>query len=419
MLPYNVVSFIRTNINSFKLTGPSSPQFKKIRKPFVFPRLSAYENMHNSQGRAQRIRLTRLYMAIATYFMIVTITCLISELSYWRMPVWAMVFFISYGIIGNAIFFILIRSGLNLRFKDPSLTQQQLIFASIGGLLPIYYFHDARVLCQICYLPAFSFGMLRLNLKQYLFVVLVMMATYCTAVFVDYYSGRTDFSVKIELFQIMVFFMILLWFAFFGGFISSLRNRLRKKYKELEAARKIIEKQAQTDELTQLFNRRHAREVMKTQKKKADEGSHHFSIAMIDLDHFKLVNDRFGHEIGDEVLRQFSTLCENLLRAEDQFAALGSTLARYGGEEFIIILPSTNSEETLTCINRIRLAMKDISIPGTNSRITFSAGVALHQKGEGVDSLIKRTDQALYKAKSEGRNRVSVSINHPLDSAHP
>lgn len=419
MLPYNVVSYIRTNINPFKLTRTNPPQFKKPKKTFIFSRLSAHENMHNNQRQAQRIRLTRLYMAIATYVMIVTTTCIISELSYSRMPVWAMVFFIGYGVIGNAIFFILIRSGLNLRFKDPSLTIHQLIFSSIGGLLPIYYFHDARVLCQLCYLPVFSFGMLRLNLKQYLIVVAVMMTTYCTAILVDYHSGRPDFSVKIELFQIMVFFIILMWFAFFGDFISSLRNRLRKKYKELEVAREVIERQAQTDELTQLYNRRHAREVMKNQKQKADNGSHHFSIAMIDLDHFKLVNDRFGHEIGDEVLRQFSTLCENLLRSEDQFAALGSTLARYGGEEFIIILPSTKTDEALTCINRIRLAMKDISIPGVNSITTFSAGVALHQKGEAIDSLLKRTDQALYKAKSEGRNRVSVSTNHSLDSSHP
>ncbi len=410
MLPYNVVSYIWINISQFKLSRQSHPQFKKHRKLFFFSRLSAYENMHNNQGRAQRIRLTRLYMAIATYCMIVLITCLISELSYWRMPYWAMAVFISYGIIGNTLFFILIRSGLNLRFKDPSLTLQQLVFASFGGLLPIYYFHDARVLCQLCYLPAFSFGMLRLNLKQYLIVVAVMMTTYCTAVLMDFNSGRTDFSVKIELFQITVFFIILLWFAFFGDFVSSVRNRLRKKYKELKIAREIIEKQAQTDELTQLYNRRHAREVMKDQKQRADNGLHHFSIAMIDLDHFKLVNDQFGHEIGDEVLRQFSALCEKSLRSGDQFASLGSTLARYGGEEFIIILPSTNSEQTLACINRIRKAIKDISIPGINSKVTFSAGVAQHQKGEAVDSLIKRTDQALYKAKSEGRDRVSVSI---------
>ncbi len=360
--------------------------------------------------RAQRIRLHRFYMAVATYAMIILAAFLASKLSIGRMPVWANVVFIVFAVITNVVFLFLFRSGRNLHFKDPSLTLQQLILASVWGWLPLYYFYDARVLCQMFYLPAFSFGMLRFNLRQYLTVVAVMMVTYGTAVLADALSGRIGFSPQVELFQAAVFLLVLLWFAFYGGFISNLRHRLRRQYKELETARAKIEKQAQVDELTQLYNRRHARFVMNEEMRKAENGAHVFSVAMIDIDHFKQINDRYGHDAGDEVLRQFSDLCTNLLRAGDAVAIPETTLARYGGEEFIIVLPAANARQAVACIDRLRSAMESLSIPPLADPITFSAGVAQYQPGELIDPFLKRTDQALYRAKSEGRNRIYASL---------
>lgn len=360
--------------------------------------------------RAQRIRLHRFYMAVATYATIILASFLVSELSLGGMPTWANVTFIVYAVITNIGFLYLFRSGRNLHFKDPSLTLPQLILSSIWGWLPLYYYYDARVLCQIFYLPAFSFGMLRFNLRQYLTVVAVMMVIYGTAVWADGLSGRVGFSLKIELFQAAVFLLVLLWFAFYGGFISNLRHKLRKQYKELEAARAKIEKQAQMDELTQLYNRRHARFVMNEEMRKAENGTHVFSIAMIDIDHFKLINDRYGHDAGDEVLRQFSDLCTNLLRAGDAVAIPETTFARYGGEEFIIVLPAANAKQAVACIDRLRSAMESLSIPPSADPITFSAGVAQYQPGELIDPFLKRTDQALYRAKTEGRNRIYASL---------
>lgn len=367
------------------------------------------ESSQSNIERAQRLRLSRLYMAIATYAMIILAAFLVSQLSLGHMPFWGIAVFIGYAILTNTIFFILIRSGRNLRFKDPSLTLPQLVLSSIWGWLPLYYFYDMRVLCQLFYLPAFSFGMLRLNLRKYLIVVAAMMATYGSAVWTDALTGRAGFSPKIELFQAAAFLLILLWFAFFGDFVSSLRHRLRNQNKALEAARAKIEKQAHTDDLTQLYNRRHAREVMNEEKRKADSGPHVFSVAMIDIDHFKLINDRHGHEAGDDVLRQFSDLCGNFLRAGDAVEIPDSTLARYGGEEFIIVLPAANVRQAAACLDRLRIALQGLSIDRLTEPVTFSAGVAQYQPGELIDPLLKRADQALYRAKSEGRNRVCAS----------
>lgn len=367
------------------------------------------DNLHKNTERAQRLRLTRFYMAVATYATVSVAALLVSELSILHMPSWAIKVFIAYAVVTNAIFFILIRSGWNLRFKDPSMTLPQLVLSSLWGWLPLYYFHDARVLCQLFYLPAFSFGMLRFTLRQYLIVVAAMMATYVSAVCADALTGRADFSPKIELFQAVAFLLVLLWFAFFGGFVSNLRYKLRNQYKELDAARAIIERQAQTDDLTQLYNRRHARSVMNQEKRKADSGQHVFSVAMIDIDHFKLINDRYGHETGDGVLQKFSELCGNLLRAGDAVAMPDSTLARYGGEEFIIVLPAANAGQAAACIERLRIAMQKLSIPRMTDSVTFSAGVTQYRPDEQIDPLLKRTDQALYRAKSEGRNRVCLA----------
>jgi diguanylate cyclase (GGDEF)-like protein len=212
------------------------------------------------------------------------------------------------------------------------------------------------------------------------------------------------------MFQAATFLLVLLWFAFYGGFVSNLRHRLRNQHKELEAARAKIEKQAHVDELTQLYNRRHARSVMNEEMRKAENSAHVFSIAMIDIDHFKQINDRYGHDVGDEVLRQFSDLCTKLLRAGDAVAIPDTTLARYGGEEFIIVLPETDVRQAVACIDRLRAAMETLRIPLLSDPLTFSAGVAQYLPGELIDPLLKRTDEALYRAKAEGRNRIYASL---------
>jgi diguanylate cyclase (GGDEF)-like protein len=159
------------------------------------------------------------------------------------------------------------------------------------------------------------------------------------------------------------------------------------------------------DELTGLFTRRYLYEIVDRIIDQARRSRHPVSLIMADLDRFKLVNDEYGHQAGDEVLKAFSQLCRDCVRSSD-------VIFRYGGEEFLILLPETTREAAEVTAQRIRAAVKIAGIPDTEREIRFTAsfGVAgLSTIGrETIADLIKQADTALYEAKAAGRDRVMV-----------
>ena len=128
-----------------------------------------------------------------------------------------------------------------------------------------------------------------------------------------------------------------------------------------------------------------------------------FSIAMIDLDFFKRINDTWGHGVGDDVLHGFAESAMKTLRASD-------VLSRWGGEEFLLLMPETNNGDPAIGLERLRvlLASEMLSVNAADLRVTFSAGLTSYQVGESISDTIQRADKALYVAKAEGRNRTVV-----------
>ncbi len=168
--------------------------------------------------------------------------------------------------------------------------------------------------------------------------------------------------------------------------------------KKLADARMKIEQIAITDELTGLFNRRHilARFFEEFELAKRLEST--FSCIIADIDHFKDVNDQYGHLTGDEVLKEVSHRFKSVIRAYD-------VAGRYGGEEFLIILPGTDIEQAWHFAERIRMDVKEP--PLATVPVTISLGVAcIEDKDQTLDDMIKRADDALYRAKKTGRDRV-------------
>jgi diguanylate cyclase (GGDEF)-like protein len=156
------------------------------------------------------------------------------------------------------------------------------------------------------------------------------------------------------------------------------------------------------DGLTQVYNRRHWQDSLEQEYAKARRHNKKLSLIMLDLDHFKLLNDNYGHQGGDMVLIEVSALISTLLRLEDTFG-------RYGGEEFAIILPETDSAGAIELAQRICriIATTPLTYNDQVINVTVSLGVAqLSDKESNYEELITRTDSALYKAKSEGRNQV-------------
>jgi len=158
---------------------------------------------------------------------------------------------------------------------------------------------------------------------------------------------------------------------------------------------------AHQDYLTGALNRRGMDEALASEFSRADRHNTTLCIAMIDIDHFKKLNDNLGHATGDQALTHLVRVLKDVLRPTD-------VLARFGGEEFIIILPATPQDEAVKAIVRVQRELTKNFFMHKNERvlITFSAGVAERSPGETAEALIPRADEALYQAKHSGRNRV-------------
>jgi diguanylate cyclase (GGDEF)-like protein/PAS domain S-box-containing protein len=161
-----------------------------------------------------------------------------------------------------------------------------------------------------------------------------------------------------------------------------------------------LKHQATHDPLTGLINRQHFEDLLRQELERAQRYRTPFSLVMMDIDHFKAVNDGYGHLIGDMVLRVFAEALRGHLRSTD-------TLARWGGEEFMVLSPDTRRDGAVTLAEAVRLRVAETPMPGPG-RVTVSLAVTAYQAGESAHELLKRVDDALYEAKRTGRNRVVV-----------
>lgn len=183
---------------------------------------------------------------------------------------------------------------------------------------------------------------------------------------------------------------------------KSLQDELRQRNKQMEELLAKVELLAITDSLTGLFNRRHFETILRKELKEAKRYHHDVSCLMIDVDHFKRINDSYGHEAGDQVLKEIAQSLRQSMREVD-------TVARWGGEEFIVVMPRADKDKALEPASRIVRAISQKKfelIPGES--VTVSIGIACGTGGnEEAEDLIKAADSALYEAKRQGRNRIA------------
>jgi diguanylate cyclase (GGDEF)-like protein len=176
---------------------------------------------------------------------------------------------------------------------------------------------------------------------------------------------------------------------------------------ELRDANQRLSELAMTDPLTQILNRRAFFQKFQEELDRVGRYKHPLAVAMLDVDHFKDFNDREGHVAGDEALKKLTQVSLANLRKTD-------LLARYGGEEFVVMMPETRVKAGLEICERLRLALENTVFEGSNKKekLTVSLGVAgFPADGQTSEALIQAADQALYRAKQSGRNRV-VSFSH-------
>lgn len=185
--------------------------------------------------------------------------------------------------------------------------------------------------------------------------------------------------------------------------MGGLRTRLSERKLALQQALATIRELAQVDELTRLSNRRHILELLAAEHARCVRAGQPLSVVLIDLDHFKAIDDQHGHAAGDAVLREFAAALRAGLREAD-------VAGRWGGQEFLVILPQLRAGVAALLIERLRDALLQQPLahvlPG--GRLSFSAGASELAAGETVHQAIERADQAMYLAKEAGRGRTRV-----------
>ncbi|MBI3130145.1 MAG: diguanylate cyclase [Acidobacteria bacterium] len=193
--------------------------------------------------------------------------------------------------------------------------------------------------------------------------------------------------------------------------------RVRRAMKALQSANdhmgavlESLERAAGTDRLTGAWNRRRCEEAVAAEVALARRRKGAVSILMMDIDHFKRINDTHGHEAGDAVLAGLAAAWRKVLRASDP-------LVRWGGEEFLVLSPASQLEGAMTLAEKLLVATREVTFPGLGP-VTVSVGVAEHLPGESWDAWIHRADGALYRAKAEGRDRAVAAEGSPVIPSH-
>jgi diguanylate cyclase (GGDEF)-like protein len=302
------------------------------------------------------------------------------------------------------LFYALFRSGLNLKARDPSLTVEMMESSIVVLTWAMYYASAGGRGVIVLLLPfTFLFGLFRLGTRDLLGVGGFAIICYgaVTLLLLHFRPGTID--LQLTLLRWVVLAVVFFWFAFMGGYIGRMRKQLALSKSDLEKVLRVVQDLATHDELTGVHNRRHLMEMLRHEKSRCARTGTMFCIAMVDLDFFKRINDKYGHQAGDDVLRDFSRNANQRMRTTDYFG-------RYGGEEFLLILMDTSLEGARIGADRVRRDAEQLSFVGIAPELTISVsiGLAQHRSGEEIEQTLQRADGALYRAKAGGRNRVEV-----------
>jgi diguanylate cyclase len=318
-------------------------------------------------------------------------------------PVWVGPAYALCGLALMAVTILMSEIGFNERFKDhylvaPGSSANMVILLTFAYIAP-----EVGVMFLCSLFTVFSFASLRSTPIQ-TGILWTAMALGLAGLFL-----LTDKPLAmphgghLERFATMTTFIVTIGRCMFLGiFSSSLKASLYQSGLKLKEAYKRIEELAELDELTGSFNRRCIMRMLDEEIARSARSGSSCSIALIDLDHFKRVNDSYGHPTGDEVLRTFAITMFANIRSVDRFG-------RYGGEEFLLLLPDMPNEGAVPAMDRLRAIVADLdwSAFSPGMKVTLSAGVATLKPDETTDSFLARADSALYTAKAQGRNRIA------------
>jgi diguanylate cyclase len=369
-----------------------------VEPEFVGPRSSA-----EAQSRRARQRRGIQGMIAASYLLDALILSIYAHAG--TLPSIIGIAYAACGLSTVAVYLVLSEIGFTERFQDHYFVAPQLLVSVVIELSFAYFAPEVGAMFLCTLFLVFNFGSLRFTPRQSA-AVWTAMALGVAGLFLltDKPIGLPQGNHLERVATMLVFVLTIGRCTSLGIFSSSMRQTLYQRGVKLKEAYRRIEELAELDELTGSFNRRSIMRMLEEEIVRARRAEAPCSIALIDLDWFKRINDAYGHPTGDEVLRTFAITVFANIRNIDRFG-------RYGGEEFLLVLPDTPEQRAAGTLDRLRqiIANLDWSAFSADMRVTISAGVATLRPDETSDLLLARADSALYSAKAMGRNRISAA----------
>lgn len=360
------------------------------------------------------IKYTVLVFVAYSITQIATLCAHLSGISSVRLPE---ILFVTSVTLGSAVIFLVL---IKLKRVTTRGFANFVYFGQFAVWIVMYTvwfltLREVRGMALFCALMALSFLLSNANLIQSLLITASAAVIQIAGSYFAIFYLKQPGSFGIEVFYTLCFLPAALFICNLSAQYDRQRSETKEAKRaaeqsrdaahqlnaELQKALKMVHSLSIRDELTGLFNRRHLMDMLSIEKKRADRGGQLFSVGIVDIDHFKKVNDTLGHLKGDDVLREVANVMQKTLRETD-------FCARFGGEEFILILGQTVEHGAMVCAERIRGLVESTKFTGFEKdfKVTVSMGFTEYQPIEELSQTISRADEALYRAKNAGRNRI-------------
>jgi diguanylate cyclase (GGDEF)-like protein len=309
--------------------------------------------------------------------------------------------FVGHNLVGGLLPSLLLRLGLTAKLRDPALVLPQILWGGTGvvigyGMMPGT---SASTLQMICLCLVFGFSSLRP--KEARLVGVYMIALMLAVLGFKVLIKPAYFNPARDLLEVCMTCLALWLLTLQSCQLSITRERVRAEKRALADATEQVNQVMMHDPLTGLFNRQQMQHLLERECDRHQRSGTGFCVALIDLDHFKSVNDTHGHPVGDEVLVNFAKAAQTVLRTTD-------VICRWGGEEFLVLLVDTDpASDGVRAMDRLRQHLASLTlVPALPLlKVTLSAGLTEYHQDEPIADTLQRADQTLYKAKASGRDR--------------
>jgi diguanylate cyclase len=383
-----------------------------VRLPLPESRITASQDVQlldNTDPKDLRRQPHRIYMSGLVVFNMLIETGMLAIFAFaGTIDTWVVGAFACCAMPTSIAMHLLFRQGYNLRCKDKGLLVPQL---ALNAVIQVAFMLLAPKLGLFFMLTMMAFsGYAAPEFSPRRFTVGWLMFGAVTGGAI--WLVRDEFGYPgnsaLETFATWLFFFLALRsLTLASARFSRLREKLSEKNRQLEESLRRIEELASHDHLTGVYNRGHLMRMLDDELLRSARTGSVFCFAMLDIDHFKAVNDTYGHPVGDEVLKIVCALSGQTLRATDR-------IGRLGGEEFGILLPDTPLEAGTATIERLNKVVEGYEWDriAPSLQVHFSAGITCYQAPDTAQKMTKRADDALYRAKDTGRNRVAVADHH-------